>query len=101
MNKDIASHNVETESTCPTCGEKMDGATNATLGETSAPKPGDLSICAYCGTALSCGEGMVIHELTRAEIKALSYEEALALVHARAVVFAMNGPFRHPRGNRQ
>ena len=27
----------------------MDGATNAMPGETVAPKPGDLTVCCYCG----------------------------------------------------
>jgi len=27
----------------------MDGATNAIPGETVAPKPGDLTVCCYCG----------------------------------------------------
>lgn len=34
------------EGHCPHCGELVDAATP--LGDTPMPKPGDVSICAYC-----------------------------------------------------
>ncbi len=40
--------------TCPTCGYRMDAAT-ATRGK-ARPRPGDFSLCLYCGQALRFDE---------------------------------------------
>jgi len=38
---------------CPTCGAKLDAATHAgTLDPELRPKPGDLTLCAYCDALL-------------------------------------------------
>lgn len=36
---------------CPKCGIHLDGATESNGQETN-PKPGDISVCVYCGTFL-------------------------------------------------
>jgi hypothetical protein len=41
---------------CPSCRRRLDAVTTATVGRkpttTPLPKPGDITICGYCGAAL-------------------------------------------------
>lgn len=37
---------------CPSCFEQMDGATSINSDQTRYPRPGDFSICVYCGALL-------------------------------------------------
>ena len=39
------------ESFCPTCGHRLDGATDTVSGARK-PMPGDFSACFYCGEML-------------------------------------------------
>lgn len=45
---------------CPTCGHLIDAFTGATLGslERPVPKPGSVSVCAYCGELLMFDSAM-------------------------------------------
>lgn len=49
----------------PCCGKKLNDATEAT-GKDVAPKPGDYSVCAYCGEWMRYGDDLRPH-LLRAE----------------------------------
>jgi len=51
---------------CPACGETLDGATNTT--GTRAPKEGDWSVCAYCGTVLRYVDDRLLRELHDGEV---------------------------------
>lgn len=39
---------------CPCCGVKLNGASNADE-HTEPPRPGDISMCLYCGALLEFG----------------------------------------------
>jgi len=56
---------------CPWCGAgPIDGATNATAGESKAPSVGDAGVCIYCGQAVHYTE-TGIHKLLAADIVTL------------------------------
>jgi hypothetical protein len=77
------------ESRCPGCGKVHD----ATLcPDGSAPAPGDLMICAGCGTYLKFGERLQSVALSDGEFAALDADDQLALREARATWEAFQGP---------
>lgn len=41
---------------CPACLEQMDGASAINSDEPKHPKPGDFSVCIYCGAILRYDE---------------------------------------------
>lgn len=55
---------------CPNCGKQLDGTTFIKRGDVM-PRPGDLSICFYCGTILEFEEGFFVHEFTKDMIDSL------------------------------
>lgn len=57
------------ESICPGCGAKLDAATS-TDGDYD-PKPGSVSICAYCGSIAIFEDDMSLRPLTQEEIDEL------------------------------
>jgi hypothetical protein len=46
-------------SSCPTCGEKWDGATEAS-NAAATPTPGDFSLCIGCGAVLRYSAELVL-----------------------------------------
>jgi hypothetical protein len=54
---------------CPYCHEKLGDATG--LNHWQVPKPGDVSVCAYCGGFLIFTEPYVVRALTDDEYQAL------------------------------
>lgn len=53
---------------CPGCGCMLDGFTSAALAAVR-PKPGDISICLYCGLPLQYhGEPIALRELDGEEL---------------------------------
>ncbi len=46
--------------TCPKCGKELDGYTALDPG--TAPKPGDVSLCFYCGALLKFTETLQFRE---------------------------------------
>jgi hypothetical protein len=54
------------ESTCPECGKKLDAATDPT-DETNRPKPGDISVCVYCGSLFAFDFDMRLRAVTPEE----------------------------------
>jgi hypothetical protein len=55
---------------CPKCGKQIDGATGLSdekYSEPPQPKPGDLSVCMYCGALLRYDEKLRSMLVPRAE----------------------------------
>lgn len=50
--------------TCPGCAKKLDASSGA---DGVAPKPGDCSICWYCGAMLLYQEDLTLRPMTNAE----------------------------------
>lgn len=72
---------------CPECGVQLNGAHMMTEGVWQEPKPGDLTVCVYCGTVLAyTGEGL--RRTTKEDLN-LSEEERAALDDAVSVVRRM------------
>ena len=53
---------------CPTCGTRLTGTTDITP-ENARPKPGDLSVCVYCGAILTFTATMTLRLLSAAEAR--------------------------------
>lgn len=70
-----------TPAICPGCFRRLDGSVNAS-GPPRPPKPGDLSVCAHCGTALVYAEGGEMRFLTEAERARLPVELQRVLADA-------------------
>lgn len=51
---------------CPRCAQVLD----ALDGHSAAPRPGDVTLCAYCGAVLVFAEGMALRLMTPAEFRA-------------------------------
>lgn len=60
-------------SKCPRCEILLDDAT-AAYEENSVPKPGDVSVCVYCGVLSYFGEDLTLQEFTRDELNQLRAE---------------------------
>ena len=59
-----------TGNTCPRCGKLIDGSTcvdDEELPEVPQPKPGDVSICTYCGAMCLFDEQLRSRLMTRAQ----------------------------------
>jgi hypothetical protein len=56
------------ESICASCGTKLDGAS----GLSARPKPGDISICLYCGHIQAFGWDLKLRDLTDEEMHAIA-----------------------------
>ena len=51
---------------CPGCGNARDCVTDSEL-KGAVPKPGDVSVCKYCGALAVFGDELVLRELTADE----------------------------------
>lgn len=71
-------------SECPSCGEELDRA-SPFEGDGSAPRDGDLTVCAYCASALTfrCG---AVFALTESEWSALDDEDRENVCRAQGVI---------------
>lgn len=58
--REFATHQTK-QVLCPECGYGVDSATNAE-DSTDAPRPGDFSICLYCGTILVFTEDLSLRK---------------------------------------
>ena len=69
---------------CPTCGKKLDGATDFVGNAT--PSPGDFSVCSGCQDILVFTDELGLRELTEEDMKGLPldmltrYQKALGTV---------------------
>jgi hypothetical protein len=76
------SHEVP-ETECLGCGKSLDGATDTSLLD-GAPKPGDLTICVYCGHLMAFTKTMRLRQLTKIETgQAIRHPEVQAAQKAR------------------
>lgn len=76
---------------CPRCGEKADGATKVCFdspGRFAGPKPGDVAVCAYCGSVNCYTEGLQLREATPKELREIQgsrHAETVALLMQAAL----------------
>jgi hypothetical protein len=72
---------------CPSCGHEIHGF-SAAAADAGAPRPGDLSICEFCGTMAQFDASMAIVPLDpgqRASAVAATPEAALVQAAVRAL----------------
>ena len=75
------------DATCPGCGKHVDGALASTV-RSPAPKPGDLTVCGYCGVAGVFTDDLQIRALTQDEFVDLPAQTKQDISRATAVVMA-------------
>jgi len=66
---------------CPGCNEQLDCA--APVSSERAVKPGDYSVCIYCGCFLRFGSEMRVRLLTILEVAELPDERRIGLLRMR------------------
>jgi hypothetical protein len=59
---------------CPACKKRLTGATGATGDH--GPRPGDVSVCLYCGEVLIYGKYLRVRRPTPAELMELRNDPA-------------------------
>ncbi len=74
----------QTAQPCPSCGAELDASTG--VGHDNEPKPGDVSLCAYCGEVLTFGPGLERRRLSDDELTALPADVLQSLARARAMI---------------
>lgn len=69
MKKDVTFENITALklSPCPTCDANLNGATHSD-DEAISPRPGDYSMCWYCGEYLRFDDDMQLRLLTSKDI---------------------------------
>jgi len=60
---------------CTNCQLELDGATHPTMD--IGPKPGDISVCVYCGHVMAFTDTLGLRDLTDAEIVAVAGDKQL------------------------
>lgn len=72
---------TETEmpgTSCPSCSKRLEVATGIGVAK---PKPGNVTVCLYCGHVLVFGEGLTLREPTSKEMHQIAgNKEVLAMV---------------------
>jgi hypothetical protein len=81
----VTHETIATQSPCPQCGKKLGAATNID-GKAHSPRPGDLSVCAYCGLMLTFNEDGRCRELLRQEFFELPDDKALLMIRAQRLI---------------
>lgn len=70
MNNDDKIQSVRTKvSACLSCGAPCDAATQFDKPGAVKPKPGDVTICLYCGHIMAFADDLGLRELTGAEMQ--------------------------------
>lgn len=73
---------------CVECGKKLDGAINADRGSRIRPKPGDFTLCIYCGSLNTFDEQLRLRQPTVDEyVESTHYA---VLQRARVLINSMN-----------
>ena len=62
---------VPTAGECPECLERLDAATSTGL-DPRGPRPGDFTICAFCGAKLRYTDALELRPVTEDELAAQS-----------------------------
>jgi hypothetical protein len=64
----------------------MDGASGIVVEEDTAPDPGDVTVCIYCGHIMAYDDDLGLRELTPVEqLNIAGDERILAIQRARAI----------------
>lgn len=86
MNSDDKIQSVCTKvSACLSCGTPCDAATQFDKPGAVKPKPGDVTICLYCGHIMAFADNLGLRELTGAEMQDVAGDpRVLQLQRARA-----------------
>ncbi len=95
---EINTHRVPAKCPIKGCGAVLDAAS----GGAEAPKPGDVTVCMYCGEWLVFTEVMDLRPITEEEIVTLDnglFEKLRAGTRAAAMLRANPERYR-PRGKR-
>ena len=73
------------EAKCLRCEHKVDAVSHPTNDEV-VPKPGDATVCLYCGYLMVFTDDMTFRELTEEELLEVPLDELSQLQRARKVV---------------
>jgi hypothetical protein len=85
-------HRLPGEPRCPACGAILDGATSVDL-DGAMPRPGDVSICAYCASLLVYSDELHPRFPTDAELVDITADPGVRRAQAAALAFiAERGP---------
>jgi hypothetical protein len=79
-------------SCCPSCGKTLNAATHINF-TTPEPKPGDLSVCFYCGD-LACYNDILVLEPASPEMLVLVPPELIAKITALRFLTRRTHPAR-------
>ncbi len=83
--------NEKHASKCPSCKNIMDAATASDFNEHIPhipPKPGDLSVCFYCGTLLRFSDPIHLRTLEKTELDELEETERAWLLRVQQGIIA-------------
>lgn len=72
------------DTVCPHCENKIEACTNMQAAG-GGPKPGDLTLCAYCAAALIFTDGLGVRPATPDDLADLDDESRASLVKAAVV----------------
>jgi hypothetical protein len=78
-------------SPCPHCNKPLDAGSGA--GHNGRPRPGDLTVCAYCAEPSRFGPDLALVKLDTLELQRMAREDPAAhqeLQFARAVIRTMD-----------
>jgi len=67
------------------CGKKLDAATTAARRDRKV-KPGDLSVCVYCGNVSIFTDDMRLRDITTEEFQALDVPTALQILQIQGCI---------------
>ncbi len=65
---------------CLNCGKPLDAASEVAEKPEDAPKPGCVTLCAYCGHIMVFADDMSFRELTDEEITTVAGDERIVAV---------------------
>lgn len=69
---------------CPACLTKLSAATG--LRPTGGPRPGDVSVCVYCGIYLEFNSDLTVSTMTDEQFAALPQDSQHQLTNARLTI---------------
>lgn len=83
------------EQNCPRCDATLDGHL-ALDGDDAGPTPGDITVCAYCATAMIFGEDHKLRPVTPAVWDELSIADQFNVAQMRLRVQRLHGNEKWP-----
>lgn len=73
------------ECACLQCGKVMDAASHPE-DDTKTPRPGDVTICLYCGFLMAFTDDLGFRELTEEELGEIPLDQISRIQRARKAV---------------